>query len=125
MFDVAEPASPKPGNGDDGLKLLEAVFNVIREEGIVPEGGGGCESIVPGVGGSASAAERYFDADPPARLRGISTRVRRCGARLPQTGQRRPEVTLGRVQPHRGQGHRPRGRRRCRRRIRQSGQEVL
>ena len=60
MFDVAEPASPKPGNG--GLKLLEAVFNVIGEEGIVPEGGGGCEGIVPGVGGSASAAERYFDA---------------------------------------------------------------
>ena len=51
MFNVAEPtsptepASPKPGNG--GLKLLEAVFNVIGEEGIVPEGGGGGDGIVP------------------------------------------------------------------------------
>ena len=93
MFDVAEPASPKPGNG--GLKLLEAVSNVIGEEGIVPEGGGGseCEDFVPegggaGVGGSTSAAERYFDAwnlrqrgrevlrrvEPwPARPRGTST----------------------------------------------------
>ena len=53
MFDVAEPASPKPGHG--GLKLLEAVSNVIREDCIVPKGGGS------GVGGSASAAERYFD----------------------------------------------------------------
>ena len=60
MFDVAEPTSPKPGNGS--LKLLEAVFNVIREEGIVPEGGGGCEGIVPGIGGSVSATERFFDA---------------------------------------------------------------
>ena len=34
MFDVAEPACPKPGHGD--IKLLEAVSNVIEEEGIVP-----------------------------------------------------------------------------------------
>ena len=51
VFNVAEPtsptepASPKPGNG--GLKLLEAVFNVIGEEGIVPEGGRGGKGIVP------------------------------------------------------------------------------
>ena len=38
VFDVAETISPKPGNG--GLKLLEAVSIVIRDEGIVPEGGG-------------------------------------------------------------------------------------
>ena len=38
MFDVAETASPKPGNG--GLKLLKAVSSVVGEEGIVPEGGG-------------------------------------------------------------------------------------
>ena len=50
MFYVAEPASPKPGDG--GLKLLEAVSNLIGDEGIVPEGGGA------GVGGSATAAER-------------------------------------------------------------------
>ena len=37
-FDVAETASPKPGDG--GLKLLEAVSNVIGDEGIIPEGGG-------------------------------------------------------------------------------------
>ena len=68
VFDVAETASPKPGNG--GLKLLKAVSSVIGEEGIVPEGGGA------GVCGSASVAERYFDAwkPPPARPRGNSTR---------------------------------------------------
>ena len=49
VFDVAEAASPKPGH--DGLKLLDAVSNMIMKEG-----------MVPGVGGSASAAERYFDA---------------------------------------------------------------
>ena len=38
VFDVAETAFPKPGNG--GLKLLEAVPNVIGDEGIVPESGG-------------------------------------------------------------------------------------
>ena len=48
-FDVAETASPKPGNsglklleakpGDGGVKLLEAVSNVIGDEGIFPEGG--------------------------------------------------------------------------------------
>ena len=38
VFDVAETASPKPG--DNGVKLLEAVSNVIGDEGIVPEGGG-------------------------------------------------------------------------------------
>ena len=37
-FDVAETASPKPGDG--GLKLLEAVSNFIGDKGIVPEGGG-------------------------------------------------------------------------------------
>ena len=36
VFNVTEPASPKPGHG--GLKLLEAVSNVIEDEGIVPEG---------------------------------------------------------------------------------------
>ena len=46
MFDVAELASPKPGDG--GLKLLEAVSNLIGDEGMAPEGGGG----------SATAAER-------------------------------------------------------------------
>ena len=45
VFDVAETASHKPGNG--GLELLESVFNVIGEEGIVPEGGRGGEGIVP------------------------------------------------------------------------------
>ena len=70
MFDVAEPASPNPGHG--GLKLLEAVSNVIVEEGIVPEGGGSGRGIVPkgggaGVGGSTSAAERYFDACSTSR----------------------------------------------------------
>ena len=37
-FDVAETASPKPGDG--GVKLLEAVSNVIGDKGIIPEGGG-------------------------------------------------------------------------------------
>ena len=37
-FDVAETTSPKPGNG--GLKMLEDVSNLIRDEGIVPHGGG-------------------------------------------------------------------------------------
>ena len=37
-FDVAETASPKPGDG--GVKLLEAMSNVIGDEGIFPEGGG-------------------------------------------------------------------------------------
>ena len=36
VFDVAETASPKPGDG--GLKLLKAVSNVIGEEGIIPKG---------------------------------------------------------------------------------------
>ena len=36
-FDVAETASPKPGEG--GVKLLEAGSNHIRDEGIFPEGG--------------------------------------------------------------------------------------
>ena len=50
VFDVAETASPKPGNGglkllkaksgDGGVKLLEAVSNFIGDEGIFPEGGG-------------------------------------------------------------------------------------
>ena len=50
VFDVAETASPRPGNGslkllkakpgNGGLKLLEAVSNLIGDEGIVPEGGG-------------------------------------------------------------------------------------
>ena len=65
MLDVAEPSSTKPGNG--GLKLLNAVSNVIGEEGIVPEGGAAGGGIVPkgggaGIGGSADAAERYFNA---------------------------------------------------------------
>ena len=38
VFDVAETAPPKPGDG--GVKLLEAVPNVIEDEGTVPEGGG-------------------------------------------------------------------------------------
>ena len=37
-FDIAENSSPKPGDG--GLKLLEAVSNVISDEGIFPESGG-------------------------------------------------------------------------------------
>ena len=40
-FDVAETASPKPGNG--GVKLLEAVSNLIGDEGIFPEQGGAKE----------------------------------------------------------------------------------
>ena len=65
VFDVAETVSPKPGHGS--LKLLEPLFNVIGEEGIVPEGGGGGEGIVPegggaGGDGSATAAKGYFDA---------------------------------------------------------------
>ena len=50
VFDVAETASPKPGNGglklieakhgNSGLKLLEAVSNLNGDEGIIPEGGG-------------------------------------------------------------------------------------
>ena len=38
VFDVAETTSPKPDNS--GLKLLEAVSNLIGDEGIFPEGGG-------------------------------------------------------------------------------------
>ena len=37
-FDFADTASLKPGDG--GLKLLEAVSNVIGDEGIFPKGGG-------------------------------------------------------------------------------------
>ena len=50
VFDVAETASPKPGNDglklldakpvNGGVKLLEAVSNLIGDEGIVPHGGG-------------------------------------------------------------------------------------
>ena len=75
MFDAAEPTSPKPGHG--GLKLLDAVSNVTGEEGIVPKGGGAGKGIVPkggdaGVGGSASEAERYFDACLTSRIVTIS-----------------------------------------------------
>ena len=64
VFDGAEPASPKQGH--DGLKLLDAVSNVIGEGGIVHEGSGGGEGIMPKGGGargggSASPAENYFD----------------------------------------------------------------
>ena len=38
VFGVVETASPQPG--DSGLKLLEAVSNLIRDEDIVPHGGG-------------------------------------------------------------------------------------
>ena len=38
VFNVAETASLKPGDGD--LKLLEAVPNLIGNKGTVPEGGG-------------------------------------------------------------------------------------
>ena len=34
LFHVAETVSPKPGDG--GLKPLEAVSNVIGDEGVVP-----------------------------------------------------------------------------------------
>ena len=37
-FDVAETTSPKPGN--DCIKLLEDVSNLIGDKGIVPHGGG-------------------------------------------------------------------------------------
>ena len=37
VFDVAETDSPKPGDG--GLKMLDAVSNVIGDEGILPKGG--------------------------------------------------------------------------------------
>ena len=47
VFDVAETASPKPGNGDlkmlefkqgdGGPKLLEAVSNLNGDEGIISE----------------------------------------------------------------------------------------
>ena len=37
-LDVGETTPPKPDNG--GLKLLEAVSNVIGDWGIFPEGGG-------------------------------------------------------------------------------------
>ena len=37
-FDVAETASPKLN--DIGMKLLEAVSNFFRDEGVFPEGGG-------------------------------------------------------------------------------------
>ena len=37
-FDVAETASPKPGDGC--VKLLETVSNVTGDEGIFPKGGG-------------------------------------------------------------------------------------
>ena len=37
-FDVAETASPKPGDG--GVKLLVAVSNFIGDEGIFLKGGG-------------------------------------------------------------------------------------
>ena len=57
MFDAAEPAYPKPGNG--GLKLFEAMSNFIGDEGIVPEGGG------KGGGRSATAAEgKSSDGEP-------------------------------------------------------------
>ena len=51
VFDVTEPAFPKPGHG--GLKLLEALGGSARE----PE---------RYVGGSTSEAERYFDVAEPA-----------------------------------------------------------
>ena len=57
VFEVAEPASPKPG--DSGLKLLEVGSNLIVEESIVPEGVGASvgAGVGAGVGGSATAAE--------------------------------------------------------------------
>ena len=55
VFDITDPASPKPVHG--GIKLLEAVSNIIEDKGIVPEGvgaGGGIVSKYVGacVGGS-------------------------------------------------------------------------
>ena len=38
VFNVAETASPDPGNG--GLKMLKAVPNLIGDKGIVPKGSG-------------------------------------------------------------------------------------
>ena len=79
VFDVAEPASPKPGHG--GLKLLDDVSNVITKEGIVLS-----------VGGSASAAERYFDA------RNYCQRGREVLRRVepPRHGRRRVALRGGR-----------------------------
>ena len=43
-FDVAETAYPKPG--DSGLKLLDAVSNLIGDEGIFSEGGGAEDEVM-------------------------------------------------------------------------------
>ena len=52
MFDVTEPASPKPGHG--GLKLLEAL-------------GGSASEAERAVGGSDSETKRYFNACSTSR----------------------------------------------------------
>ncbi|KAL7542722.1 hypothetical protein ACHAXR_012019 [Thalassiosira sp. AJA248-18] len=54
VFDVAEPASPKPGDG--GLKLLKTVSKLIGDESIVVKGSEG------GRDSSISVVEQYFDA---------------------------------------------------------------
>ena len=94
VFGVAETASPKLGLGsltpkpvNCGLKLLDALSNVIGDEGIFPESGG---------------AE---DNDEDRRHRGHHVLqpaggwdregVRRRGDHLPQAGQWGPEDTRG------------------------------
>jgi ketosteroid isomerase-like protein len=54
MFDVAEPASPKPG--DSGLKLLKTVSKLIGDESIVMKNGTAAEDT-----SKKSVVEKYFD----------------------------------------------------------------
>lgn len=55
VFDVTEPASPKPG--DSGLKLLKLVSNLIGDESIVV--GDGSSAVVDS---DLPVVERYFEA---------------------------------------------------------------
>lgn len=56
VFDVAEPASPKPG--DAGLKLLKSVSNLIGNNSIVVSN----NTVARALESDMSVVERYFDA---------------------------------------------------------------
>ena len=60
VFDVTEPASPKPG--DSGLKLLKTVSKFIGDESIVVNGTVGQEGNNNNDLTKLSVVERYFDA---------------------------------------------------------------
>ena len=60
VFDVAEPASPKPGDG--GLKLLKSVSKLIGDESIVMTASNDSDDNEVTDNTSLSVVEQYFEA---------------------------------------------------------------